>query len=62
MYQLPATMVSVYAYINPIVALGLGYLLLSEPISQRTIYAMIVTLTGVFIVNRGMVRARKKVA
>jgi drug/metabolite transporter (DMT)-like permease len=60
MYHLPATMVSVYAYINPIVALGLGYLLLKEPISERTVYAMIVTLTGVFIVNRGMVRARKK--
>ena len=61
MYNLPATMVSVYAYINPIVALGLGYLLLKEPISQRTIYAMVVTLAGVFIVNRGMIRARKKV-
>ncbi len=62
MYYLPATMVSVYAYINPIVALGLGYLLLHEPISKRTVYAMLITLTGVFIVNRGMIRARRKIA
>lgn len=58
---LPAAMVSVYAYVNPIVALWLGSLLLQESISERTIIAMVVTLVGVFIVNRGMQLARKKV-
>jgi drug/metabolite transporter (DMT)-like permease len=58
--HLPAAMVSIYAYVNPIVALWLGSLLLQESISQRTIFAMVVTLVGVFIVNRGMQLSRKK--
>ena len=58
--HLPAAMVSVYAYVNPIVALWLGWILLSEPVSERTIMAMVVTMIGVFIVNRGMSKARKK--
>ncbi len=58
--HLPAAMVSVYAYVNPIVALWLGSLLLQESISQRTIFAMVVTLVGVFIVSRGMQLSRKK--
>jgi len=59
--HLPAAMVSVYAYVNPIVALWLGWILLNEPVSERTIMAMVVTMIGVFIVNRGMSKARKKV-
>ena len=59
--HLPAAMVSVYAYINPIVALWLGWVLLQEPVSKRTIIAMVVTLVGVFIVNRGMSRAKRKI-
>lgn len=58
--HLPAAMVSVYAYVNPIVALWLGWILLHEPVSERTIIAMVVTMVGVFIVNRGMSKARKK--
>ena len=60
LHKLPAAMVSVYAYINPIVALWLGWLLLNEPISHRSIYAMMVTLVGVYIVSRGMQRARQR--
>ncbi|CAN5389209.1 drug/metabolite exporter YedA [soil metagenome] len=58
LHHLPATMVSVYAYVNPIVALSLGWMFLSEPVSQRSIWAMAVTLTGVYFVNRGMMKAR----
>lgn len=57
--HLPAAMVSVYAYVNPIVALWLGSILLQESISKRTILAMVVTLVGVFIVNRGMQSVKK---
>ena len=60
MQKLPAAMVSVYAYINPIVALWLGTIFLNESVSTRTIVAMIVTLTGVYIVNRGMSLSLRK--
>lgn len=58
MDRLPATIVSVYAYINPIVAIWLGLVILKEPISTRTLIAIGITLVGVFIVNRGMVRQK----
>jgi drug/metabolite transporter (DMT)-like permease len=53
MDRLPATIVSVYAYVNPIVAIWLGLVILNEPISTRTIIAIGITLVGVFIVNKG---------
>ena len=59
LHHLPATLVSVYAYVNPIVALWLGWLILSEPVSMKSVYAMMITLTGVYLVNRGMRRATK---
>ncbi len=59
MDRLPATIVSVYAYINPIVAIWLGLVILKEPISTKTLIAIGITLVGVFIVNRGMVRQKE---
>ena len=53
MDRLPATIVSVYAYINPIVAIWLGLVILNEPISTKTVIAIGITLVGVFIVNKG---------
>lgn len=53
MDRLPATIVSVYAYINPIVAIWLGLVILNEPISGKTLIAIGITLIGVFIVNKG---------
>jgi drug/metabolite transporter (DMT)-like permease len=58
MDRLPATIVSVYAYINPIIAIWLGLVILKEPISTKTLIAIAITLVGVFIVNRGMVRQK----
>lgn len=57
LHHLPATLVSIYAYINPIVAVWLGWLILSEPVSMNVIYAMIITFAGVYLVNLGL---RKK--
>lgn len=54
MRHLPAQQVSVYAYVNPIVALFLGWFLLDEPVPMQAIYAMLVTTAGVYLVNRGM--------
>lgn len=51
MRHLSVTVVSMYAYINPIVALILGWLLLSEPLSPKILAGVIVTLSGVLLVN-----------
>jgi len=50
--KLPPTLVSVYAYINPIVAVGLGWLLLQEKMNANMILGTFITLTGVYLVNR----------
>lgn len=52
--HLPATMVSVYTYVNPIVALWLGWLILNENITPLIILAMVITLAGVYIVKKGV--------
>lgn len=57
---LPAQQVSVYAYVNPLVALLTGNMILGEPVSGRTLIAMVVVLAGVFLVNEGMRRVQKK--
>ena len=50
--KLPATQVSVYAYINPIVAVVAGWLLLSEKMNANMILGTLITLGGVYLVNR----------
>ncbi len=49
--KLPPTQVSVYAYINPIVAVVLGWLILHERMSFNVITGTLVTLGGVWLVN-----------
>src|SRR5436190_3736760 len=50
--KLPPTQVSMYAYINPVVAVLLGWLLLSEKMNANMIVGTIITLVGVYLVNR----------
>jgi drug/metabolite transporter (DMT)-like permease len=50
--KLPPTQVSVYAYINPIVAIFLGWLILHESMSINVVTGTAITLGGVFLVNR----------
>ncbi|MGZ8524232.1 MAG: DMT family transporter [Chitinophagaceae bacterium] len=50
--KLPPTQVSVYAYINPIVAVVLGWLLLSEKMNVNMIIGTLITIGGVYLVNR----------
>jgi drug/metabolite transporter (DMT)-like permease len=45
--------VATYAYVNPVVAVVLGWLLASEPMGAFTVVAMIVILAGVALVNAG---------
>jgi len=51
--KLPMTIVSLYAYINPIVAVILGWLILSEKLNLRIGIAILITIVGIYIVNRG---------
>ncbi|MBD0331161.1 MAG: EamA family transporter [Chitinophagaceae bacterium] len=50
--KLPPFQVSVYAFINPLVALGLGWMILHEAVSVLSITGTLVTLFGVFLVVR----------
>jgi drug/metabolite transporter (DMT)-like permease len=53
LHHLPVSFVSLYAYINPIVAVALGTLLLSEPLTVRIVAAIGVIITGVSLVKVG---------
>jgi len=53
--HLPVSLVSTYAYINPLIALFLGWLVLNEEISASIIAAAIVILVGVTLVKKGSV-------
>ena len=45
--------VSTYAYVNPVVAVLIGWALASEPIGVFTVLAMVIILVGVGLVNAG---------
>lgn len=51
--HLPSGLASVYAYVNPFIALLLGYFFLDEKLTWVTALALIVTLSGVYFINRG---------
>jgi drug/metabolite transporter (DMT)-like permease len=51
--KLPMTLVSLYAYINPIVAVLLGWLVLNEKLNLRVGLAIVLTIAGIYIVNKG---------
>ncbi len=50
--KLPPTQVSIYAYVNPIVAIFLGWLILKEHMSINVVTGTLITLGGVYLVNR----------
>jgi drug/metabolite transporter (DMT)-like permease len=50
--HLPVTLVSIHNYINPILAIFLGVLILDESITIWIALGALVTLTGVYIVTR----------
>lgn len=51
--KLPVGLVSIYAYVNPLIAVALGFALNNEKVTPITIIAFITTITGVFWINRG---------
>lgn len=51
--KLPIGVASLYAYINPFIALLLGYFLLGEQLTWITGLALVAALSGVYAINRG---------
>jgi Integral membrane protein DUF6. len=56
--HLPTTLASIYAYINPMVAVVLGHFMLGEAWSLFLLVGALVTVAGVFLVNTGFKKAR----
>jgi drug/metabolite transporter (DMT)-like permease len=54
--HLPTEQVSLYAYINPVVAVLLGWFLLNEKFTGYIAAGMLITLVGVYLVNKSVVK------
>ena len=52
MDRLPVSLVSLYPYVNVVVAVTLGWLFYREPFGRRELFAMIIIFAGVFIVKK----------
>ena len=52
--NLPKEVSSLYAYINPMVALFFGYVLFNEPFTISIAIGGFITLTGLFLVNKAI--------
>ena len=61
MKHLQASIASLYAYINPIVAIWVGSLFLKEEMSWNSIVGTICTLTGVYLVNNSLKKQKDPV-
>ena len=51
--HLPMTVASLYSYINPLVAVILGWFVLDEKLNFWIFIAFLITITGIYMVNRG---------
>lgn len=60
--KLPLSLVSTYSYINPAIAVLLGWLVLSEQLGWRVITAMLIILGGVMLVKTGRGGLKRKSA
>jgi drug/metabolite transporter (DMT)-like permease len=54
--RLPTEQVSLYAYINPIVAIAFGALLFGETLTPFIVGGTLITLYGVYLVNKSVVK------
>ena len=50
---LPTTLVAIFAYVNPVIAIALGWLVLKEPFTAKTGLACFIILFGVYLINAG---------
>ena len=56
--KLPLSLISTYAYINPVIALFLGWIILDEKLNFQIAIAAAVIIAGVFIVKQGTSRLK----
>jgi len=61
MKKLPAAVSSLYAYINPLIAMVTAAIVLHEKLTMYILWGAIVTLVGVFLVNYSIKRNREKI-
>jgi drug/metabolite transporter (DMT)-like permease len=59
--HLPVSLVSTYAYINPVIAVFLGWLILNENVTTTIIIASAVIILGVAIVKKGTEKIKKEI-
>lgn len=59
--HLPVSLVATYAYVNPIIALFLGWIVLDEKISVWVILAAVIILIGVTLVKKGSEKSISKI-
>ncbi len=59
--HLPVSLVSTYAYINPVIALFLGWLILDESLSITIVLASVIILAGVYIVKIGTDKYKREI-
>lgn len=58
--ELPLSFVSTYAYINPVIALVLGWYVLNEELSINLLFAVILIFSGVILVRKGSFVAQQR--
>ena len=58
--KLPITIASLYSYINPLVAVVLGWLVLNEKLNLKIGLAFLITVLGIYLVNYGYQRQQRK--
>jgi len=54
--KLPTTIVSTTTYVNTVVAVGLGWLVLDEKLNMHTAAAVLITIAGLYFVNNSFKR------
>jgi drug/metabolite transporter (DMT)-like permease len=52
MARLPVALVSIYTFVNPIVAVFLGWVAFREPFGARGAFAMVIIFAGIALVRR----------
>ncbi|MEO6548510.1 MAG: EamA family transporter [Ferruginibacter sp.] len=61
MKKLPAAISSLYAYINPLVAMVVAAMIVGEKLTMNILWGSLVTLTGVFLVNYSIGRNKQEI-
>ncbi len=61
MKKLPPAIASLYAYINPLVAMITAAIVLHEKLNTNILWGALVTLSGVFMVNYSLKRSQKEI-